>query len=638
MKLKILDIFSGCGGFSVGFHHAVRDRFETVLALDNQIAAVNVFNENFARAQSPVAACVDVAEFSCSTEILAYYLAALNSRAQDDVLSSELSRLGLRHFADRLAVLDEVHRSSAATLATSPGFKLAFRSLPDRERYSSLFSEFLTRYKFPTFAATKVEQARMLWDSQTPFLKGIARRAPSIMRENRDAGGPETRRVATRVRRRLARDVDAIKKVFPALGGFLSSREGMSLLRNQVSWLASRRVEIERFFASGPLSSRLERLYDDRRRVHLIVGGPPCQGFSKWGRAATGYLRRAGLHSFFDENFGDNRNRLFRNYVAFLDALRPDAFVFENVAAFDSAIMVDGRDVLRAGEALTAAVAGLADGGARYETASLLINASRLGVPQNRERYIMLGFRDGSAIRGPAEVLESMPCLEEVPVRFALSGLRGKASHAETPNGRVGWVTLHGPSKAKNGAAGDYTRWIRTDRKAGYCHTTDFHVARQPSSDDEAFFALLSPGATWKSIPLPDLRKMLMSISKKHHFLKMGYVTKRAGRHGDWLSRLDPRKPSRAICAHIGKDGYAYIHPHEPRTISVREAARIQTFPDWFVFGECSLNWAFTLVGNAVPPLLAGHLAERIYGALDPRVGARDGRVDEFNLMGEAAE
>ena len=98
----------------------------------------------------------------------------------------------------------------------------------------------------------------------------------------------------------------------------------------------------------------------------------------------------------------------------------------------------------------------------------------------------------------------------------------------------------------------------------------------------------------------------------QHHLLSENYLSKRDGMHGDWLARLDPEEPAKTIVSHMGKDTYAYIHPYSSRMLSVREAARIQTFPDWFSFGNLSLVDAFRNIGNAVPPLLSYQLAGRV--------------------------
>src|SRR5213078_103641 len=109
-------------------------------------------------------------------------------------------------------------------------------------------------------------------------------------------------------------------------------------------------------------------------------------------------------------------------------------------------------------------------------------------------------------------------------------------------------------------------------------------------------FALLRPGQTYEDLP---------------HRLRRY----RADIFSDKYKRLEWNELSRSITAHLAKDGYWYIHPDQDRTLSVREAARIQTFPDWFRFaGEPSLR--YRQIGNAVPPLLAERIADALHVAL----------------------
>jgi site-specific DNA-cytosine methylase len=103
---------------------------------------------------------------------------------------------------------------------------------------------------------------------------------------------------------------------------------------------------------------------------------------------------------------------------------------------------------------------------------------------------------------------------------------------------------------------------------------------------------------------------------KEHHLLSPKYLSKQAGNHGDWLKRLHPDEPSRTIVSHMAKDTYGFVHPSEERTLSLREAARIQTFPDWFKFEKVGLVEGFRMIGNAVPPLLSHQFAERIVSVL----------------------
>jgi len=113
------------------------------------------------------------------------------------------------------------------------------------------------------------------------------------------------------------------------------------------------------------------------------------------------------------------------------------------------------------------------------------------------------------------------------------------------------------------------------------------------------------------------LRMLLEQISEKYkltenHLLEKNYLKNGHAHHGDWFERLSAGKPSKTIVAHIGKDTYGYFHPFENRAITIREAARIQSFPDWFKFGaeETGVVDTYTSIGNAVAPLMANHFAK----------------------------
>ena len=98
----------------------------------------------------------------------------------------------------------------------------------------------------------------------------------------------------------------------------------------------------------------------------------------------------------------------------------------------------------------------------------------------------------------------------------------------------------------------------------------------------------------------------------EQHLLLEGYLKNGGSTHGDWLERLSATKPCRTIVAHIGKDTYAYWHPTEPRSISIREAARIQSFPDFYELSVAGVVDTYSVIGNAVPPLMASALADQI--------------------------
>ena len=123
------------------------------------------------------------------------------------------------------------------------------------------------------------------------------------------------------------------------------------------------------------------------------------------------------------------------------------------------------------------------------------------------------------------------------------------------------------------------------------------HICRWHNPDDVELFSRMKPGARFADV---EVQQAIREINPDHKLIKYS-----SDKFKDKLHKLDPEKPSWTVTAHLQKDGYKFIHYSQPRTISVREAARLQSFPDWFTFESVSMVRAFGLIGNAVPPLMA---------------------------------
>jgi hypothetical protein len=187
-----------------------------------------------------------------------------------------------------------------------------------------------------------------------------------------------------------------------------------------------------------------------------------------------------------------------------------------------------------------------------------------------------------------------------------------------------------------------YFDWVQRPIAGGRAQT-DGHIYRRMRDDDAAFFQFIGPGIRWMDWELrssPTLKRIQAALRgnkelaplaegnvalrlileetearfhlAEQHLLHASYLKNRSGTHGDWLERLAGDRPSKTIVAHIGKDTYGYIHPSETRPITIREAARLQSFPDSYSFSEAGVVDAYSAVGNAVPPLLAYVFAKKI--------------------------
>lgn len=280
--------------------------------------------------------------------------------------------------------------------------------------------------------------------------------------------------------------------------------------------------------------------------VDLVAGGPPCQPFSRAGRAKIRSLVDAGERAQIDP-----RKELWRGFLSVAQGLRPRAILMENVP--DMGLGDDFKVIRRIAETLEE------DG---YETSINLANAWQFGVPQHRQRMILLARRDGKVMRWPdaQKPLKLRDVLGDLPNLNGGVGRR-KMSYTTTPKTPFEKLMREG----SDGVLYD-------------------HMTRAVRNDDLEVFKRLKTGMLYSEIPRELRRYKVDSFTDKYH-------------------RLDVDGLSRSITAHIAKDGYWYIHPWEDRTLTVREAARIQTFPDRFRFAGTRSD-AFKQIGNAVPPLL----------------------------------
>jgi DNA (cytosine-5)-methyltransferase 1 len=283
--------------------------------------------------------------------------------------------------------------------------------------------------------------------------------------------------------------------------------------------------------------------------VDLVAGGPPCQPFSRAGRSKIRSLVETGLR--------DARDQRRELWSAFLDValrLKPRAILMENVP--DMGLGDDFRVIRIMVDALEEA---------GYATKVQLADAWRFGVPQHRKRLILLGRRDGHDFSWPDEqptVTTVRDSIGDLPKLAGTTGVREMAYVAPVD-------------------ASTYSVRMREGSIPGVLHD---HMTRPVRPDDLEIFQLMDSKTLYSEIP-PQLRRY------------------KADSFDDKYKRLDWDDISRSITAHIAKDGYWYIHPEEHRTLTVREAARIQTFPDSFRFSG-TRSYAFSQIGNAVPPLL----------------------------------
>jgi DNA (cytosine-5)-methyltransferase 1 len=308
--------------------------------------------------------------------------------------------------------------------------------------------------------------------------------------------------------------------------------------------------------------------------VDVVAGGPPCQPFSRAGSSKIRSLVAEGSRAS-----QDSRVDLWQSFMAVVDALSPQAVMLENVP--DMASWDDGSILL-------AIMQALIDRG--YVTDARVLQAEFHGVPQHRQRLFVVARRRGAF---------SWPRRRRT--RVDLEAAIGDLPEIE-PGGRQLVTSYAGPMSPFQIRA---RRGMRPSEKA----LVHDHISRAVRDDDAEAFSLLKPGQTYRDLP-DRLKRYRDDI------------------FDDKYKRLAWDNVSRTITAHIARDGYWYIHPDQPRTLSIREAARIQTFPDAFRFcGHPSIQ--YRQIGNAVPPALGEAVARRVLAALRSDEPARSSTFGE---------
>ena len=325
------------------------------------------------------------------------------------------------------------------------------------------------------------------------------------------------------------------------------------------------------------------------RTVDVIIGGPPCQAYSTAGRVRDG----KGMAT-------DPRNFLFEKYVEILEYYSPKFFVFENVTGVLSA-KVNGNHIFpRIIQAL----------GNKYDVISdptvLIHNTADYGVPQMRKRVIIMGVRkdiDKTSVTKLYNDVIKTHWNPETP----LEEREGRKKFVDVKQA-IGDLPAVEPGNDASTENFDYpcdNAFLRRIGKKGVYPLRD-HIARRHNAIDRERFTVM----IHNHLTFGQLRKNMPQYEHEHaRVFDNSYVVQ-------WWDM-----PSKTILAHIHKDGFQFIHPDEKqaRSFTVREAARIQSFPDDFVFAG-SRGEKYKQIGNAVPPLFAEALAKSVKINLDKLV------------------
>ncbi len=365
----------------------------------------------------------------------------------------------------------------------------------------------------------------------------------------------------------------------------------------------------------------------------LVVGGPPCQGFSRIGLAKQVSLLDESQRALVGGKTDPGRNQLYQYFLAVVRHARPSAFVMENVPGMQTQL---GRHFAR-GIASEAKSAG-------YNVRYFLLNASNYGVPQHRWRFFFVGFNaalghnaiprpptrthdgqaalEGTALPEDAFMIasEDIPIVDNpaphVSVREALGDLPRLTDHLRgiepmekpmdlrRPPSRYAQLLRDWPGHPATGPVTG--NWFRNNRR-------DFPIFRRMAQGDRY------PEALEIAYELFNEHLRLMETPPKPGTddwkdLKAQYIPpyRNDAFHDKWR-KLVASEPSWTVTAHLSKDTYSHIHydSRQARAITIREAARLQSFPDSIEF-EGNYGSQFKQIGNAVPPLLARAIAEQV--------------------------
>ena len=310
--------------------------------------------------------------------------------------------------------------------------------------------------------------------------------------------------------------------------------------------------------------------------VKLIVGGPPCQGFSTANRQNFRIDSENNEKRFIE----DPRNVLYKHFVQLIGLIKPNFFIMENVRGMKKVESQIEEDIRKATHQ-------------EYFFSPLVLDAQNFGIPQSRIRYILVGGTNVFDIerikvrlstrksRKAAYVLQDalfgLPQIQTNPMKFNID------YESEVNGFDVRKMELE---------QNEFLERINNGRQISYLWN---HKSRYNNDNDLEIFRRLPEGANALH---EDIQDILVYKSRKDIFKDKYY-------------RLKRDEVSKTITSHMKYDCHMYIHPAQPRGLSPREAARVQTFPDDYVF-RGNLNSWYKQIGNAVPVKLAEAIAKEI--------------------------
>lgn len=310
--------------------------------------------------------------------------------------------------------------------------------------------------------------------------------------------------------------------------------------------------------------------YNNVKKIDLIIGGPPCQAYSLVGR---GVMKERVQE--------DDRNYLFRYYKKIVEHFSPDIFIFENVPGI---ITAKNGQILKAINSEFNEIGYTLLSGVNKNPKDNIVECASLGIPQNRRRIILFGFKSELNLSYP-NFKEFKLNISDISTRAAISDLPKRQSG----EGEYGEILSYPKVKELS----EFQKLMREDSEFVTLHQTRYHN----DLDKQNYYDAIKKAQVGKNFVYTDIPEERRTHKNIKAFIDRYKV--------HWWDDIP-----HTILAHLSKDGHYNIHPdiEQCRSLSVREAARIQTFPDTYFF-EGPRSSQYVQIGNAVPPLLAEIIA-----------------------------
>tara|TARA_R110002167_G_C12703444_1_gene653981 strand:- start:7549 stop:9120 length:1572 start_codon:yes stop_codon:yes gene_type:complete len=466
---------------------------------------------------------------------------------------------------------------------------------------------------------------------------------------------------------RILKESNATSAYFEYVKGALEKKEMINQFPD--AWAEACQETLENPTALGEDNEKIHRRLNELKEQYsdepwIVIGGPPCQAYSLVGRA-----RNKGIQGYEAES--DHRHFLYQEYLKVLSIIQPDVFVMENVKGILSS-RIDGERIfptIRRDLCNPSLACGeFSESESReYDIYSFvkapdssnlleygycddqdyIIRAEEYGVPQARHRVILLGVAKN--LKRKPEVLEPKRPVSIEQVLDGLPDLRSKLS--KSADSGMAWKTaiedqarsmaselrtmghdylleqiqavvknlkssaptqscIYSESELWNAPA-ELRNWLLRNR----CVSVLNHEARGHMDSDLGRYLF---SACWALANGSGAEKPFPKAQDYPEILAPAHVNWKSGKFADRFRVQRRGRPATTITSHISKDGHYFIHPDatQCRSLTVREAARIQTFPDNYFF-EGNRTQQYVQVGNAVPPFLAVQLAEVVSGLFE---------------------